>query len=54
MIVLDFEEMIESRNPLFEFLLNVRHKYQFLKMAKKHKRKLLLIENSSIINTVIV
>lgn len=42
MIVLDVEEMIESRRPLLEFLLNMRNKYQFLKMAKKHTRKFLL------------
>lgn len=54
MIVLDFEDMIESRRPPFEFLSNVRNKYQFLNMAKKHKQKLLLIENSFIIDTVII
>lgn len=42
MIVLDVEEMIESRRLLLEFLLNRRSKCQFKNIARKIKQKLFL------------
>lgn len=58
MLVLDIEEMIESRKPLIEFLLNLRNKCQFLKMLGKIKQRLLLyIFNTKLIfitDTVII
>lgn len=42
MLVLDVEEMIESRRPLIEFLLNLRSKCQFLKVSGRIKQRLLL------------
>lgn len=39
MIMLDVEDMIESRRPLIEFLLNLRNKCQFLTMLGKIKQR---------------